>query len=163
MVKKQKNFNWWFLILAVVAIVALVLAAIAFSKANMTGQGIFNLRTQSNIVNAHSCSADEICETNSIHVGEEGYVDSKWKIEGLASLSSNTLSFYDMVHNWTLPSLSLMSKSDNSKVLIFHGGFDVNQIVVNEQLKLISETGNNNAYACFNAQGVIYRRESPFI
>ena len=45
MVKKQKNFNWWFLILAVVAIVALVLAAIAFSKANMTGQGIFNFKS----------------------------------------------------------------------------------------------------------------------
>jgi len=165
MVKKQNNINWLMWIIMVVAVVALVLAIVAFSKASITGQGIFGFRNNQlpGGVNSNACNADSICETKSIQVGEEGYVNSEWKIEGLASLSTNTLNFYDMVHNWTLPTLSLMSESDNSKILILHGGFDVNKIVVNEQLKLISETGNNNAYACFTSQGVLYRSESPCV
>ena len=42
MVKKNKN-DWLIWVIAIVAIVALVLSAVAIHKANITGQGIFDL------------------------------------------------------------------------------------------------------------------------
>jgi len=72
MVKKQNNNVWIVYVIALIAIVALILSAVAISKASVTGQGIFNFRTQSNIINAHSCNADGVCEIQGKISAEHG-------------------------------------------------------------------------------------------
>jgi len=75
MVKKQNNFNWWILVLAVIAIIALILAAIAFNKANMTGNAFFDFLRKKEVapdvavggsaaINGGYCTGSpEICRT----------------------------------------------------------------------------------------------------
>ena len=75
---KKNNNAWIVYVVALIAIVALILAAVAINKANMTGQGIFEWLEKSppNEVNANSCSADEICEMNGAQIGSVNAVQN---------------------------------------------------------------------------------------
>lgn len=119
-----------------------------------------------NVINAHSCNADDICEVNdldAIHIsGVKGGVDSSWFVGSLLSVRNAEGSAELLADSITSRYLNV-SANIFSGVIYAQALKTVGPITSGGYLAVMEAVGEGNAYACFDEDGHLFRSDTPCV
>jgi len=152
-------------------IVLVAIAVIAFVVGLAAGYNLVGaqLAPPSAFIRAHSCDADGTCETNSIMSSGRLVVGQGDNGEGMAYFGSGnngsiglialgsirTNGFYVLGSTWE------WLQTQNDGVAFRHNTDDVLALQGDGSVRLPFSSGDGTAYACFNANGRLFRSNTP--